>query len=157
MEKDFENNHAENSSECGYKSGPLPQCAPLALSYTPLQQENPPKYSTNEALYRGTLFPGLDLPLKNITNKGFPLEDTPLGELMAMDFVLDELELYLDTHQDDAEAFALYKRFLAIAEQGRKRYVELYGPVTQSDLGSAEDYSWLNDPWPWERMERQGK
>ncbi len=157
MEKDCKLNCSDCDSECGYKSGRLPECAPLALSYTPIQQENPPKYSANEALYRGTLFPGLDLPLKNITNKGFPLENTPLGELMAMDFVLDELGLYLDTHKDDKEAFALYKRFLAMAEEGRRRYVQLYGPVTRSDMAQSKKFNWLSDPWPWDYGERQGK
>ena len=33
------------------------------------------------------------------------IQNTPLRELMALDFAADELELYLDTHINDAEAF----------------------------------------------------
>ena len=40
----------------------------------------------------------------NMVNKPGDLS-TPLCELMAMDFVIRELNLYLDTHPDDREAF----------------------------------------------------
>ena len=52
------------------------------------------------------MFPGLDLPLMNMVNS--ELKMCPLTEMMAIDFVADELELYLDTHKDDSEAFAMY-------------------------------------------------
>lgn len=79
----------------------LPECAPLALSQIPQQQSSEPAYQTGEALSRGTLFPGLDLPFKNIVNQ-MPAETTELRELMALDFVTAELGLYLDTHSEDA-------------------------------------------------------
>ena len=40
----------------------------------------------------------------NLVNKPADLS-TPLCELMALDFVIRELNLYLDTHPDDREAF----------------------------------------------------
>ncbi|HBD86413.1 MAG TPA: spore coat protein CotJB [Clostridiales bacterium] len=135
--------------DCGYRSGLLPECAPLALTYTPMQQGSEPAYATNDALSRGTLFPGLDLPFMNLVNKT-PTHSTPLRELMAIDFVVDELELYLDTHKNDSEAFATYQGFLKLAAEGRERYVARYGPVSQSDMINAKSYTWLNDPWPWD-------
>lgn len=90
--------------KCNFKQGPLPECAPLALAQTPMQQSNEPAYDRRMALARGTLFPGLDLPFMNMVNKPGDLS-TPLCELMAMDFVIRELNLYLDTHPDDREAF----------------------------------------------------
>lgn len=145
----------EKKRTCDYKSGQLPSCAPLALSYVPMQDGSTPQYEADEALIRGTLFPGLDLPWKNIVNN-VPHSDTPLGELMALDFVVHELGLYLDTHKDDTEAFALFQSFLRLAEEGRKRYVELYGPLTKSDMKGDESYKWLNNPWPWDYTERMG-
>ena len=70
--------------KCNFKQGSLPECAPLALAQTPMQQSNEPAYDRRMALARGTLFPGLDLPFMNMVNKPGDLS-TPLCELMAMD------------------------------------------------------------------------
>ena len=90
----------KNRADNGYRYGSLPARAPLAAAYVPMQESAIPAYETNEALSKGTLFPGLDLPFMNMVNNG--VKATPLTELMAIDFVTDELELYLDTHSDDA-------------------------------------------------------
>ncbi len=133
---------------CGYKTGSLPACAPLAVGYVPRQADSTPQYEAQKALARGTLFPGLDLPLRNIVNTG--TADVPLSELMALDFVAHDLALYLDTHADDAEAFTVYQEFLRLAAEGQKKYAALYGPINRADLMSAESYTWLKDPWPWD-------
>ena len=138
-----------NQSDKPYKLGSLPGArAPLALSYVPMQDAAAPAYEPNEALERGTLFPGLDLPFQNLVNDS--AADLPTAELMAIDFVADELELYLDTHADDQEAFALYQSFLALREEAHRRYVEAYGVICQTDLLGSDAYTWLRDPWPWD-------
>lgn len=137
-----------SDTDCGFKTGALPDCAPLALAYVPMQSGACPAYEPADALARGTLFPGLDLPFMNIVNRT-PGKTTPLTELMALDFVLDELELYLDTHSGDAEAFETWKCIAALAKEARKRYVALYGPVTQTDMESCGSFTWLDNPWPW--------
>ena len=143
-----------NGNRNDYRTGALPESYPLATSLTPMQRSAEPNYSAGEALAKGTLFPGLDLPFMNIINGD--LEVTPLTELMAIDFAADELELYLDTHADDTEAFELYQTVLALSKEAHKRYVETCGPITQEDMLGAERYSWLNDPWPWDSRKRNG-
>lgn len=138
-------NHSEK--DCDYRNGTLPSCAPLAVPYVPMQQSATPQYNANEALARGTLFPGLDLPLKNIVNQSVP--ETPLGELMALNFVVHELGLYLDTHADDCDALEMFTRYAALYKEGEKRYVEKYGPIQQMQVTNA-GYTWLKAPWPWE-------
>jgi len=137
------------AASCDYKNGPLPDCAPLAAAFVPVQQKCAPQYKKNEALSRGTLFPGLDLPFMNINGRVSSFS-TPSEELAVLSFVLDELGLYLDTHKDDAEAFAAYKEYTALYNEGKKRYVQLYGPITQRDTAAGNAYTWLRDPWPWE-------
>ena len=137
-----------------YKNGSLPGAyAPLGMSYVPMQRSAAPAYEPSEALARGTLFPGLDLPFMNVVNEKVP--DTPLAELMAIDFVIDELELYLDTHAEDREAFELYQTFLALCREARRRYTERYGAISQSDMLGADSYGWLSDPWPWDYTGRR--
>ena len=138
-----------DNAECPYKQGPLPGCAPLGLAAMPSQASSQPAYSNAEALSRGTLFPGLDLPFMNIVNK-MPAKTTPLRELMALDFVCNELALYLDTHSADTEAFETYKAMLKLYEEGRNTYASTYGPLQRSDMAYAPDFNWLGDPWPWD-------
>ena len=142
---------------CDFKNGTQPSCAPLAVSYVPMQQKGAPKYTPDEALTRGTLFPGLDLPFMNVANQNNPYAGTPLGDLMSLNFVMKELNLYLDTHADDTEAFQMMKEVIALSEKCQKEYAAKYGPVMLSDLKNADHYSWLHDPWPWEYKERTGK
>jgi spore coat protein JB len=140
--------------ECGYKMGTLPSCAPLSAGFVPWQQENPPKYSSGDALTRGTLFPGLDLPYLNIVNQDHPYAGTPLGELMALDFVIKELNLYLDTHANDKDALEMLHAMNKLMVEGTEKYVRMYGPITISDLVSGSEFTWLNNPWPWDYSER---
>ena len=135
--------------QCDFKKGPLPVCAPLALAFTPMQQSSEPAYEDKIALSRGTLFPGLDLPFMNVVNKPDNLSG-PLCELMALDFVVQELKLYLDTHKDDREAFAALQTCIRLSREGRRRYVEQYGPITADDMRYADRFAWVDAPWPWQ-------
>ena len=144
------------SADCGYKCGSLPECSPLALAVMPMQDEHSPYYEKDDALNRGTLFPGLDLPFENIINKSNPYAGTPLGEVMALDFVVKELNLYLDTHKDDKEAFEMLKTYIDLSKKYKKEYVRKYGPLKIEDLQYCDEYMWTCEPWPWEYSERCG-
>ena len=140
------------SAEERWRLGSLPDPAPLAAAYIPMQESAKPQYDAGKALSRGTLFPGLDLPFMNLVNP--ELERTPMTELMAIDFVVDELELYLDTHWEDREAFELYQTMLAMQKEAKERMVRLCGPICQTDQLGMDAYRWLNGPWPWELCEK---
>ena len=131
-----------------YRTGTLPDSFPLATALTPIQRSAEPSYESSKALSRGTLFPGLDLPFMNIVNNDLAV--TPITELMAIDFVTDELELYLDTHCGDREAFDMYQTFLALGKEARERYTRMCGPIQQSEMLGMDRYAWLDDPWPWD-------
>lgn len=140
---------------CGDQTGCLPACAPLANPYVPFQREKAEQYEAPRALIRGTLFPGLDLPFMGLVNHS---EKTgPLGELMALGFAMHELGLYLDTHQNDAEAAQLFSQYAALYRQGRETYEAQYGPLQQSGGTVEGKYVWLQDPWPWDYAEAGGK
>ncbi len=140
------------AAEDRYRFGSLPDPATLAAAYIPMQESADPAYPADRALSRGTLFPGLDLPFMNMVNPD--LAQGPAAEMMAIDFVTDELELYLDTHRADREAFALYQTMLALQKEARERYVRACGPIQQSDQLGMDSYDWLKGPWPWEACRR---
>ena len=142
----------QSSAGCGTEKGALPgTCAPMAFPYVPMQGNNPVRFSRTEALQTGTLFPGLDLPFKKAIQAKNKLANTALVELMALDFAIDELGLYLVTHADDQEALQLYWSYIKLAKEGRKKYQQMYGPLFQQDLTPEDGYAWLKDPWPWEK------
>ena len=139
------------SAGCRTGQGTLPGCcAPLVFPYIPMQEPNPVRFSRAEALQTGTLFPGLDLPFKAAIQAKTKLANTALVELMALDFAIKELNLYLDTHADDQEVLQLYWSYIKLAKEGREKYQKMYGPLQSTDLTPENGYTWLHDPWPWE-------
>ena len=136
---------------CSAGCGSLPgNCASLAFPFVSMQGNNPERYSQQDGLRAGTLFPGLNLPFHIDLESRFPATNTALSELMALDFAIDELGLYLVTHRDDEEVLVLYKSYIRLADEGRKKYEAMYGPLMQTTL-SESGYRWLDDPWPWEK------
>ena len=138
----------KNTEQSG-REGRLPAMAPLANPYVPFQMENPPKYEARKGLVRGTLFPGLDLPFLGMVNQT-EQPVTPLTELQALGFAVQELALYLDTHRDDREALELYRNYQQMFERCREEYLKTHGPLNHMQASGSESYDWLDDPWPWE-------
>ena len=141
---------------CSDSHGTLPSCAGLAVPYVPFQQDDPQKYNQTEALSNGTLFPGLNLPF-HLKVEGSELPSSPLAELQALEFVVLELGIYLDTHPDDTEAFALFKQYAAMEKAARAAYEARFGPLMKSSAASGDRYRWLQDPWPWNYQQNEVK
>ena len=140
-----------SASGCSDREGTLPgHCAALAFPYIPVQNQNPKRYDQRQALQQGTLFPGLDLPFHRELRSRFPAANSALSELMALEFAIKELGLYLDTHANDQEVLDLYWSYVRMAQEGRAKYETMYGPLTQTTITEG-GYRWLDDPWPWEK------
>lgn len=78
-----------------------------------------------------------------------------MQSIASYDFVIVELNLYLDTHPNDAQA----KRRLSDSEHKsrelRKEYESKYGPIIFRD--SPENrMKWIKNPWPWDLCEEEG-
>ena len=144
------------AERCADGCGTLPECAPLAVPYVPFQQTGSKRYSQADALNNGTLFPGLNLPF-HVKADARNVVSGHLAELQALEFVLVELGLYLDTHQADAEAFELFRQYAALEKEARERYESMHGPLTQWAAANDKTYSWLKDPWPWNFQEGGAK
>ena len=137
-----------------YKTGTLPPRAPLGVPFVPFQESNPPQYSPEEGLTRGTLFPGLDLPFMNTVNQTNPLTGTALGEISALGLAVTDLGLYLDTHPDDSAVIRIFNHYCELLKTAEKHYIAKFGPLKLTDAVQDGMYAWINDPWPWEYQER---
>ncbi len=78
-------------------------------------------------------------------------KDGLLQEIMEHDFLVIDLQLFLDTHPTDKSAI---ERFNSAVEQSRKlhsEYAKKYGPLSRADeSNSGEHYSWVTPVWPWQ-------
>jgi len=141
---------AAGMTRCDVMDGTLPgTCASMVFPYIAMQENDPQRYSNDDAMRAGTLFPGLNLPFHKEIKSRFPRANNALTELMALDFAIQELGLYLTTHRDDKEALELYWSYVRLGKQGREKYIEQYGPLCETDI-TPGSFKWLNDPWPWE-------
>lgn len=74
-----------------------------------------------------------------------------MEELQAVDFVLVELTLYLDTHPTDRQAIQQFNEFAKMSKQIRKQIESKYGPLRQYGASySGYPWNWDDAPWPWQ-------
>lgn len=139
---------------CPEGQGALSSCGPFAVPFVVQQGADPKKYDTTKALESGTLFPDLDLPFHLKINAA-KVADTPSNQLRALAFVIQELGLYLDTHPNDSEAFALFQSYVALEKTARETFLEKVGPLTMTDSARASHYTWGDGPWPWQYREEE--
>lgn len=79
-----------------------------------------------------------------------PSRQNLLREIMAVDFFLDDLALYLDTHPMDRRALLTYNDYLKRAKAMRENYERAYGPLTHERETNGIEWTWIDCPWPWE-------
>lgn len=76
--------------------------------------------------------------------------DNQLTDIAALDFMLIDLSLYLDTHPTDIRALNLFNSIKAQADMEKTSYTNNYGPLTAGST-SQTSWNWLCNPWPWDR------
>jgi len=75
-----------------------------------------------------------------------------LREVMAADFTVIDLNLYLDTHPNDQRAISIYNASVQRAKMLRAIYERMYGPLTPMFFSSCP-FNWIDKPWPWQRYQ----
>jgi spore coat protein JB len=74
-----------------------------------------------------------------------------LYDLQAVDFVLLELTLYLDTHPHDLTAIQQYNQFAQKRKSMMQPFEEEFGPLYSNGLSYArQPWDWIQPPWPWQ-------
>ncbi|WP_040513001.1 spore coat protein CotJB [Gracilibacillus halophilus] len=74
-----------------------------------------------------------------------------LEKIQAVDFVLVDLTLYLDTHPNDFETIKQFNQLAYESKQLKASFEEQFGPLLQYG-GSFSQYpwDWKQAPWPWQ-------
>lgn len=73
-----------------------------------------------------------------------------MREIMEVDFVLKELNLFLDTHPNHKPALEKFQRYEAHSAKLKEEYRKMFGPLTPSVNDNLETWKWICGPWPWE-------
>ena len=72
-----------------------------------------------------------------------------LKEVMALEFMAIDLNLYLNTHPYDRRAIMIFISTVQRANMARMNFERMYGPLTAS-ASNSWPWPWINSPWPWE-------
>lgn len=142
----------------------------LAIASVPIQQWGP-LFQDQEALKTGTIFKELEKPFFAADTDGAKKEDeapkseeqkereTMLKKIDEVSFVLDDLTLYLDTHEKDSEGLRLFCEKSVLRDQLKKEFAEKFYPLTRDCLAGCRNkasmtgvdaFEWLSGPAPWE-------
>ncbi|MGJ7919953.1 spore coat protein CotJB [Neobacillus sp. LXY-4] len=74
-----------------------------------------------------------------------------MEQLQAVDFVLVELTLYLDTHPQDSEAINQFNSCAKERKRLKKLFESQFGPLMQyGNSYSGYPWNWNDPPWPWQ-------
>ncbi|PLR99777.1 spore coat protein CotJB [Bacillus sp. T33-2] len=74
-----------------------------------------------------------------------------MEQLQSVDFVLVELQLYLDTHPDDGGAINQFNHYARERKRLKKVIETNYGPLMQfGNSYSGYPWNWNDAPWPWQ-------
>lgn len=74
-----------------------------------------------------------------------------LEEMQAIDFVLVELNLYLDTHPTDFEAIKQFNDTAQKSMQLKVEFEQKFGPLMNFGRSySNYPWDWKDAPWPWQ-------
>lgn len=141
------------------------QEAHLAIATVPVQNWGP-IYEDGEALQIGTIFKELDKPFfasvpiseKNTgevkpKDAGEQEKEALLRKIFEVSFVLDDLVLYLDTHEHDKEALQLFCQKGSERDKLKREFAEKFYPLTRDCLVYCKEkteFCWQDGPVPWE-------
>lgn len=72
-------------------------------------------------------------------------------DLQAACFVMHELDLYLHTHPNDAQAIKQYNQYYKYKKELTTYIEEKFGPIEQyAKNPTSTEWAWAESPWPWQ-------
>lgn len=78
-------------------------------------------------------------------------ENALMRKIQAYYFSAYDLQLYLDTHPNDKKAFEMFCELVKKTKELIKEYELNFGPLTAWSSIKSQTYTWLDEPWNWEK------
>lgn len=73
-----------------------------------------------------------------------------LKQITALNFMVEDLSLYLNTHPSDREALIKYNGYVKESLILKQEYEKCFGMIGEHDSYSPYPWQWIKEPWPWE-------
>ena len=70
--------------------------------------------------------------------------------ITEISFAMDETVLFLDTHPCDKKAMRYYEELRMLRQKAVDEYTNCFGPLNKYDVNPANEWQWVETPWPWE-------
>jgi len=74
-----------------------------------------------------------------------PVRQNLLREIMEIDFFLDDLALYLDTHPNDRRALLIFNDYVNRVYAMKQNYERVYGPLISSRETNGIEWKWIEN------------
>jgi len=107
---------------------------------------------TENGYYLGNLFTDTYKPYKNYKPKkinAYSEQQKMLLKLQELDFIINDLNLYLDVYPNDKKIYETFKKYCLEYDILKKRYYEKY-QVLELTNDTKNKYTWISAPWPWD-------
>ena len=110
-------------------------------------------YNAEDGFNKGNMFKDLYSKYKNHVYKlkTYNQKDESLYKVQMYTFALKDLGLYLDTHPSDQSILVEYQRIRKLLENEKIKYEKNFGALYASDVISDDKWTWINNPWPWDK------
>lgn len=107
----------------------------------------------NEGFLRGNMWKNEYVPYKGMPHgrlKPTCEQEALLFHIIALDFAINDLNLYLDLHPEDQKIYETFKTYTKECIELKDRYAKEFGPLSLDQTMSSK-YEWMKNPWPWDK------
>ncbi len=71
--------------------------------------------------------------------------------IQSTNFAVIELGLYLDTHPECSCGLAKYHELKRDLKEAVQLYEKRFAPLTMYGVHCDENWTWIDEPWPWQK------
>ena len=77
--------------------------------------------------------------------------ETLMRKIQNASFICDETRMFLDTHPMDKNALMFFEKYSKVRRELIEEYTRSFGPILSDYVPCGHKWSWLDEPWPWQR------
>lgn len=74
-----------------------------------------------------------------------------MRDVQIVAFLVKDAQLFLDTHPSDEQALSFFDYYNKLLAALTADYENKFGPLTIHGVNATNEWSWINEPWPWEK------
>lgn len=110
-------------------------------------------YSPDEGFNKGNMFINEYSKYKDYAYKLKVSNDKDrlLYEIQMYTFALKDIILFLDTHPNYKAMLKKYNEYSNELKKLKERYEKTYGPLCSFNVKDTDSWTWINNPWPWDK------